>query len=113
MVENAPVKVGIIASSAIFNLAFGIAALIVHLQYNDPALAFCGTSTYLTLTQWVEGFGIGNILIFIGTLVFTLLMEKAPVGERASEVWLRLLLTVLQKCLDCGRWWWVSSPLHG
>jgi hypothetical protein len=53
--KNLPLKVSAIASSAVFNLAFGIAGLIVHLQNNMPD-PLCGLSNYyLSLSKWLEG----------------------------------------------------------
>ena len=81
MGDNVVLKVVAIASSAVFNLAFGIAGLIVHLQNNSPDPR-CGVSnSYLTLSQWLEGFGIANILIFCGTLLFAIQMNKWPQRE--------------------------------
>jgi hypothetical protein len=41
----------------------------------------CGNSNYyLSLSKWLEGFGIGNILIFFGFLIFALLLDKAKTG---------------------------------
>ncbi len=31
---------------------------------------------YLTLSQWLEGFGIANIVIFIVTAILALVLEK-------------------------------------
>ncbi len=75
--KKTALKVVLIAMSALFNLAFGIAALVVHLQHNTPD-PLCGNSnSYLSLSRWLEGFGIANIIIFVGTIPVVLAMNRA------------------------------------
>lgn len=73
-------KIIVIVLAVVFNLAFGIAALVVHGQWNgtngqiDPP---CSTaSPSLSLSRWLEGFGIANILMFIAWVVVMLLCVK-------------------------------------